>query len=592
MLLPNRLLLPTLLAFAAMAPGAFAAGGPGGTSAPGPWVGPNGRPAIDRHLLLRVEEGITLQQGAGALGAPASTGIPEVDELNLRFGAIAVWRVHQEPPGGHRDPALFHALGLDRIYYVEFAQGRADLDRVAPEYEKTRAIQLCWPDQIVRNCGKPNDPLYPNQWNYTWEDLDCEPGWDIATGSQVLVSVIDSGADMAHADLDANIWANPGEVAGNGKDDDGNGYVDDLHGWDFWNADGNPTDDFGHGTHVSGIVAAEGNNGRDIAGVCWTAKVQVVKVLDSTGAGTWTSMSQGMVYAADNGSLVSNYSFGGNGYDAGVDSATQYAAGLDIVQVAAAGNNASSTIFYPAGYADVIAVMASDFGEKRARWSNYGSWCDLCAPGDGITSLWLAGGTSILTGTSQSAPHVAAIAALVRTLNPQLDRIDTELVIEYAAKDVGTAGRDSTYEWGIADLHRSLDMAGSLKLSTTTTTTGGSVDLYVHRPDSAGDLWILVPSISERTPGIWLGSPFPGDERYVPVNYDAVSDLSLLLPNLGIWVGFTGNLDIWGDGTATFNVPGGKLFEHKTSYFSGIILPAGSLSSVKWVLNSVTLEVQ
>jgi subtilisin family serine protease len=236
--------------------------------------------------------------------------------------------------------------------------------------------------------------------------------------------------------------------------------------------------------------------------------------------------------------------------------------------------------------------MASDFGEKRARWSNFGSWCDLCAPGDGITSLWRAGGTSILTGTSQSAPHVTAIAALARTLNPQLDRIDTELVIEYAAKDVGTPGRDSTYEWGIADLHRALDMAGSLTLSATTTTVGGSVDLYVHRPDSPFDFFVLVPSISERAPGIPLGAVFPGDPRYVPVNQDIVTDLSFLIPNLGVWVGFAGKLDIGGRATATFNVPGGKLFAHKTCYFSGILLPVNNPNSVKWVLNSVALDVQ
>ena len=320
--------------------------------------------------------------------------------------------------------------------------------------------------------------------------------------------------------------------------------------------------------------------------------MQMVKVLDSTGAGTWTSISQGIVYAADNGAVVSNYSVGGTSYDLNVDTSTQYAAGLDIVQVAAAGNLASNSAFYPAAYADVIAVMASDIAEKRARWSNYGSWCDLCAPGDGITSLWQSGGTAVLTGTSQSAPHVSAIAALVRTLNPQLDRIDTELLIKYTAKDLGSPGRDSSYEWGLADLHRALDAAASLTLSTTSSSVGRQVDLYVNRPDARNDFYVLLPSVSERVPGYWLGTAFSGEERYVPINWDAVTDLSLLLPTVGVWNSFAGFLDANGTATATLVIPGGRLLLGKTSYFSGIILPFNNLATVRCVLNSVTLDVQ
>lgn len=574
---------------ALLAPPAHA--GAGGSTSPGPWVGPGGRPRIDRHLLVRVEPGVRLLEGEDASGR-MTTGVPEIDALNVAYHVNAVWRVHQDPPRGRRDPALFRSLGLDRIYYLQFVHGRADLDVIAQRYEGLNSIEVAWQDRIVSHCKAPNDTKYSSQWNYTWEDLDCEPGWDIATNSNVLISVIDSGADLKHADLDGNLWVNAGEIAGNQKDDDGNGYVDDLHGFDFWNADGDPKDDFGHGSHVAGIIGAEGNNGRDIAGVCWSADLQVVKVLDSVGTGTWTSISQGMVYAADNGSLVSNYSLGGTSYDANVDSATQYAAGLDIVQVAAAGNLASNAAFYPAAYDDVIAVMASDISEKRARWSNYGSWCDLCAPGDGITSLWQSGGTAVLTGTSQSAPHVAAIAALVRTLNPQLDRIDTELLIEYTAKDLGAPGRDSNYEWGLADLHRALDAAASLTLSTTSSSVGGQVDLRIHRPDSGNDFFVILPSISGRTPGYGLGNAFTGENRIVPINWDVVTDLSLLLPTIGVWNGFAGNLDINGKTTATLVIPGGRLLLHKPSYFSGIILPAGNLSTVSWVLNSVKLDVQ
>ena len=576
------------MAWALPCAAALAAGG--GHDRKGPWVGAYG-PTVDRHILIKVDDGRTLIEGDAASGW-TGTGIGELDELGRRFSVDAVFRLHPEPPNGHRDPSMFSALGLDRIYYVQFRQPLSDTSKAISAYAGRASIESAWSDCIVRSCGVPNDPLYNSQWSFFLENLDCEPAWDRLTQSDVLISVLDSGTDLKHLDIDGNLWKNGGEIAGNNIDDDGNGYVDDVHGWDFWNADGDPSDDYGHGTHVAGIAAAEGNNGRDVAGVCWSATVQSLKVLDAQGAGTWSSIAQGMVYAADNGAVITNMSLGDHSYDAGVESAALYAADLDIVQVAAAGNNASNAVFYPAAYDGVIAVMASDYGEKRARWSNYGSWCDLCAPGDGITSLWKGGKTAVLTGTSQSSPHVAAIAALLRSANPQLDRIDVELAIKYGAKDLGTAGRDSTYEWGLADLHRSLDIAVSLSLSTQTTAEGGSVDLFVERADSANDVYLLLPSTSGREPGYYLGTSFPGDERYVPINYDLVTDLSLALPDIGVWNYFIGSLDIYGKATANFTVPNGRIFRGKPSYFSGIVLPGNDLSLVKAVMNSVVLDVQ
>src|SRR4029453_14618181 len=139
--------------------------------------------------------------------------------------------------------------------------------------------------------------------------------------------------------------------------------------------------------------------------------------------GSFVIIAQGIIYAAENGAQVSNYSIGGAGGDPGLEAAVAYAAGLDIVQVAAAGNSASNVAFYPAAYPDVISVMASDASEKRTLWSNWGDWCDLCAPGDAIYSLWKGDQTNVLSGTSMASPHVTAIAALPRTLTPQLDPV-------------------------------------------------------------------------------------------------------------------------------------------------------------------------
>jgi hypothetical protein len=556
-----------------------------------PWVDPVGGARVDRHVLVKVEPGVALVEGDRSSGW-SSTGIDEIDALDLAFDVVAVHRVHADPPGGHRDPARFRFLGLDRIYWFAFNGPQADVPSIAAQYEALPTVERSWADGMVRSCRTPNDPQWSSQWNLTPEDLNCEPAWDSLTSSSALVAIVDSGGDLAHPDLDGNLWVNPGEVAGNGKDDDGNGYVDDVNGWDFWNGDSDPSDDAGHGSHVSGILGAEGDNGRDVAGICWSASVLEVKVLDSTGAGTWTTISQGITYAADTGALVANYSLGGTGGDPGVESAVDYAASLDVVQVAAAGNNGNSTEFFPAAYDGVIAVMASDIQEKRAAWSNYGDWCDLCAPGDGITSLWKNGGTNALTGTSQSSPHVAGIAAMVRTANPQLDRVDVELVIEHSAKDLGTAGRDNVYQWGLADLHQALAKSVSLSLSTTSAGVGSSVDLHVARPDSGGDVYLLLPSISGRLPGVDLSAYFANCYRVLPLNDDLVTDLSLKLPNVGVFVNFLGYLDAAGYATATFVVPRGRLFLQQTVVFSGLLFDASDFSAPTHVLNSVQLEVQ
>jgi len=580
-----------LVSVLAAAPNVLALAGTGSRQGPGPWVGPGGTTVVDRHILVKTERGVALTEGQTTSGWN-STGVAEIDALNASYGVVAVYRVHVDPPKGHRNPALFESLGLDRIYYFEFAAPRPDLLPVSGSYQALGTIEKSWQDGIVSAQNTPNDPLFGSQWNYAPEDVNCELGWDRETRSDVLVAVVDSGAEYSHLDLDDNLWKNPGEIPNNHYDDDGNGYVDDVMGWDFWNGDDDPDDDFGHGTHVAGIIGAEGDNGLDIAGICWTATIQVVKVLHADGTGSWLTFSQGITYAADNGAVVSNYSFGGNGGDPGTDSAVQYAAGLDIVQVAAAGNNMNSTPFYPAAYDNVIAVMASDYYEKRAVWSNYGPWCDLCAPGDGITSLWTLNRTTALSGTSQSAPHVSAIAALVRTLNPQLDRIDTELVIEHSAKDLGTPGRDSTYEWGLADLEHALAKAVTLSLSATSAGRAVPVDVFLNRADAANDVYLLLPGISDRLPGLDLSTIIPGDYRTMPLNMDIISSASLNLPFIGVFNDFVGYLDSSGKATATFVNPGGRIFQGTTMTFSGLIFPVTDLSRVSHVLSSIQLELQ
>jgi len=166
------------------------------------------------------------------------------------------------------------------------------------------------PETILHVEQMPNDPSEPSQ--YALDLVQAPAAWDVATGTgTTIIAVIDSGVDYAHPDLAANVWTNPGEVPGNAIDDDRNGYVDDIHGYDFANDDADPQDDFGHGTHVAGIIAAIGNNGVGVAGVNWRATVMPLRFLDARGNGYTGDAVRALAYAVANGAKISNNSWGG-----------------------------------------------------------------------------------------------------------------------------------------------------------------------------------------------------------------------------------------------------------------------------------------
>jgi subtilisin family serine protease len=236
--------------------------------------------------------------------------------------------------------------------------------------------------------------------------------------------VIDSGIDYPHPDLAANIWVNPGEAAGNGLDD-GNGYVDDIHGYDFVSEDGDPLDDYYHGTHVAGTIAAEGDNGIGVTGVAWDARLMAVKVFESEGAGTEFDIIQGIEYAALAGAGITNNSYG-YGFSQGIYDAIQLAGANGQLFVAAAGNDASdndANPTYPASFDldNIVSVAATTAADALAPSSNYGAaTVDLGAPGADIYSTLPDGGYGLLSGTSMAAPHVAGTAALLLAHNPDL----------------------------------------------------------------------------------------------------------------------------------------------------------------------------
>ncbi|MEP0831206.1 S8 family peptidase [Microcoleus sp. AS-A8] len=260
------------------------------------------------------------------------------------------------------------------------------------------------------------------------------------TGEGIVVAVIDTGVDYTHLDLDGNIWVNEGEIAGNGIDDDDNGFVDDVRGWDFVANDNNPMDEQGHGTHVAGTIAAEKND-FGVTGVAYNAKIMAVRVLDAGGSGSVSNIAAGIRYAADNGADVINLSLGG-GYSSEEEDAIEYATAKGSVVVMAAGNESASQPSYPANLANQwgIAVGAVDSTNTMANFSNKASIPPLdyvVAPGVNIYSTTPGNTYSSFNGTSMATPHVAGVAALMLSANPNLTPAEVESILTKTANPTG-----------------------------------------------------------------------------------------------------------------------------------------------------------
>ncbi len=293
-----------------------------------------------------------------------------------------------------------------------------------------------------------NDSLVDRQW---YLPLLGMPGaWQITTGdSSIIVGVIDTGVDYLHPDLAPNIWHNRAEWYGKpGVDDDGNGYVDDTIGWDFTDAprfadggdylhpDPDPMDEFsgGHGTEVAGIIAAVRNNGRGISGIAPNVKIMVLRAGTASGYLEEDDVIRAMIYAQRNGARILNMSFGDRQVSALFHDVLHYLASKGMILVAAAGNDGSSDVYYPAGFQETVAVGASNKNDWLAGFSNYGDWLDVLAPGVDMLSTAPGNGYNTVNGTSFSAPVVSAIAALILSRHPEFNNEEVRTVLKGSAR--------------------------------------------------------------------------------------------------------------------------------------------------------------
>lgn len=349
------------------------------------------------------------------------------------------------------------------------------------------ALEICRGDQNVEYAEPnyyrsvlfiPNDPYFQQQWGLqnrgqeingmvgtTDADIDAPEAWNVTPGGDdSVIAVIDSGVDITHPDLSDNIWVNSGEIPYNGIDDDGNGYRDDVWGWDFVENDNYPDDPFSHGTHVAGTIAAKGNNAIGITGVCWTVKIIPLRAFDDSGTGTVDDEIAAIEYAITNGAKIINLSLGGYEFSQSEYEAIAHARSSGVLMVAAAGNSGTdndASPLYPASYDldNIISVAASDQNDQLADFSNYGTTTvDVTAPGVNIFSCLPVQKEStnaeygFKTGTSMATPHVSGIAGLIWSVNPTLSYSEVKNAILFSADRIEvlwgkmlTGGRVNAY---------------------------------------------------------------------------------------------------------------------------------------------------
>lgn len=372
------------------------------------------------ELIVRLQPGASIKQ---------------LETLSRRLGAVSVSPIFSPTTPGGQHPRLRHN------YLIRFPKGQA-LEPLQRRYERHAAIAAVETNRFNQLCAEtaPNDPNYTEQWNLNL--LNMPRAWQIERGKpHVTVAVVDSGIATQHPEFRLQLWENIGEIPQNGIDDDGNGYVDDRNGWDFSDAptllgsgdwterDNAPEDEGGHGTHVSGIIAAKTNNGIGIAGIAQNCRLMPIRASFKFGGGTYIQnddAAAAIVYAADNGASIINMSWGDTVRAFIIEDAIEYAYNRGCVLVSAAGNSAASGSYYPAGLKTVISVAG--LGRERQMWagSNFGATISIAAPAEEILSTALNGEYRKRSGTSMAAAHVSGVAALVLSANPHATNTEVQ----------------------------------------------------------------------------------------------------------------------------------------------------------------------
>ncbi|MFN8475887.1 MAG: S8 family serine peptidase [Anaerolineae bacterium] len=388
--------------------------------------------AVPGRALVKWREGVDIDTIAQI---NAAAGVQVVGMVNAVGAQIL------SAPSGHSTQDIIDAYaGMTEVEYVE-------PDYIATIGDSQPAGPLLTADELRTAQQTTNDPKLSSQYHIA--KMNVPGAWDVTHGDNVVIGIVDTGADFTHPDLSGKF------VSG---------------GWDFVNNDNSAQDDQGHGTHVSGIAAAATNNGVGGAGVGYNAKILPVKALDSNGSGSYSAIANGITWATDNGAKIINMSLGGSYQSSTLDAATTYAWNHGVVIIAAAGNSNTSSPSYPAMSPYVIGIGATDENDQRASFSNYGQNADVAAPGVNILSTVMGGQYQAWNGTSMASPNAAGVAALIAAAHPSWTNSQIRSALE-TTTDNTNAGAPIPLGYGRINAARAVGSASSQPPTSNPTAT-------------------------------------------------------------------------------------------------------------------------
>jgi thermitase len=452
------------------------------------------------HIIVKMKNDFSQLAAAGISNSASEISEIEKISLSLRVHPKLIKRLF--PIDLKHNIKLAKKYELEKFFLVFFDAGR-DIQELCGEYQKNSNIDFAEPDFIGESAAqktlepvKPNDQYFNRQWGLYNDgtvrtttgkqgkmgaDMNVLKGWEIETGSEnVIIAILDSGTKLDHPDLQGRFWLNKDEVR-NGKDDDGNGFIDDINGYNFAYDNNDIKDDGGHGTNICGTIGAITNNALGYAGIDQHATLMICKNLDDENLGEYSWWSTSLYYAANNGAKIINMSEGGFDYSKTLNTAVDYAYDAGCFIVASMMNKNNGDKYYPASFKKVLAVGATDTDDGRCRqftWgggSNWGKHIAVVAPGNRIYGLDYNDNSNydvFWSGTSQATAYVSGIAALLLSQDPSRTNSDLRQIITSTAVDqVGdpredTPGWDQYYGYGRVDLYAAL-MFGKTPVNKT-----------------------------------------------------------------------------------------------------------------------------
>ncbi|MDA0710641.1 MAG: S8 family serine peptidase [bacterium] len=445
---------------------------------------------VPSHAEPAISPGEILVKFRSAATKPSSQDLRDIEQKYGITASKPMMPARLSKPAGSHPFANLYKLHLT-----------GDPIEAARAYALHPAVLFAQPNHLFYPLSTPNDPQYALQFNLTniqWQTLnDALP----PAQKRVVVAILDSGVDINHEDLRDNIWVNETEANGRpGIDDDANGYVDDIHGWDFTDAptmpgygdfsgrDNDPADESSHGTNISGVIAAVANNHLGIAGIAPDARIMPIRASASLLAGgsflQEDDLAAGVIYAVENGAQIINMSWGGPESAHIIRDALSFASQQGVVLVAAAGNSGEPGLSYPAANNNTIAVGATDRLNRLAGFSSTGVALDVVAPGVNVLTTQLNNTYTPRSGTSLAAPHVSGLAALILSRNPNLTPEQVRSLLTSTAQDLGPPGFDTFFGAGLIN-------AGSLATRISTFPPVVTILTPENEGGAIGDVAIL-----------------------------------------------------------------------------------------------------